>query len=177
MDSYGLNSHTMAGFIDTACREWRNMPPADTVHHGRYSKHILRLPTRTSVFFSSTTGSSDYHGAAPHMTTNADTSLFAVMQARLVAAEDALAVALTYHNISPTTSIANAASNVSVTLPTTSSTSASSARSYCWTQHGTTLNLHYTNSTCRDKRQGHHDEAIKENKLDGSNNVCGRPHV
>jgi hypothetical protein len=72
--------------------------------------------------FLATTGSMGYHGAA-HMTTNADTSLLAAMQAKLSATEDDYATALTHHKIPPTASVATTASNVSVKMPITSAPS------------------------------------------------------
>jgi hypothetical protein len=166
------NNVAKTGRFDMTCHECRNMPPADK------SWEVFNTHFKTAdkeLRFRATTGSSGCHGAA-HMTTNAGTSLSAVMQAKLLAAEDALAVALAHHNIIPTTSITTAASNVFVMTPTTAAPSASSARRYCCT-HTVTLNLRHNSATRHDKRNGHRDEATEVNKLGRSNNVFDGPRV
>ena len=44
---------------------------------------------------------------------------------------------------------------------------------YCWT-HGITKNLRHNSITCKHKAEGHKDEAILNNKLNGSEVVCER---
>ena len=44
--------------------------------------------------------------------------------------------------------------------------------SYCWT-HRRTRNRMHTSETCRNKAEGHKDEAIVENRLGGSDRYCG----
>ena len=45
-----------------------------------------------------------------------------------------------------------------------------SARSYCWT-HGSIKNLQRTSETCKNKSEGHKDEATSDDKLGGSTKV------
>jgi hypothetical protein len=130
------NNIVKTDHFDTTCLEWRNTPPAEK------SWDLFKTHFKTAgkdLCFLVTTGSSGYHGAA-HMVTNADNRLLAAIQVKLAAAEDALDVTLVHHTITPTASVSNAASNVSVMIPATDAPSVSNACSYCWT-HGITINM------------------------------------
>lgn len=48
----------------------------------------------------------------------------------------------------------------------------SDATSYCWT-HGTSKNVNHTSSTCKNKSDGHKDDATSSNKMKGSDKVWG----
>jgi len=55
--------------------------------------------------------------------------------------------------------------------PSTATTNTdTSARSYCWT-HGSIKNLKHSSETCKNKAEGHKDEATSDNKLGGSTKV------
>jgi hypothetical protein len=166
------NNIAKTGRFDMACRKWRNTLPFEK--SCEVFKMYFNTPNK-DLHVLATTASSENHGTA-QVATNADASLLAAMQAKLMTAEDYLDTALEHHNITPTASIANAASNVSVVIPTTAAPSASSVCSYWWT-HCTTLNMRRNSATCRNKIQGHHDEATEGNKLGGSDNVYGGPRV
>jgi hypothetical protein len=119
------NNNAKTGRFDTACHDWRNMPPVDT-SWGAFKMHFKTADKDLRLL--STTGSSGYHGAA-HIPTNTDTVLLAAMHTKFMAAEDALDAALTHHNITLTASVTTSATNVSGMTPTTSAPPANSARS------------------------------------------------
>ena len=53
---------------------------------------------------------------------------------------------------------------------TTTSNTKPSARSYCW-MHGSIKNLQHTSEMCKNKSEGHKDEATSDYKLGGSTKV------
>jgi hypothetical protein len=121
--------------------EWRitvSQKQAGLIRPAANGRTCLQLATLA------TTGSSGYHGAS-HMATNTVACLLVVMQAKLLAAEDVVDVALTHHNITPTTSVTTTALNISFMIPTPSAPSASSTRNYCWTC-GTTISMRYNSA-------------------------------
>ena len=65
----------------------------------------------------------------------------------------------------PTTKTTNAPRPSTVTSNTDPS-----ARSYCWT-HGSIKNLQHSSETCKNKAEGHKDEATSNNKLGRSTKV------
>ena len=67
--------------------------------------------------------------------------------------------------IVPTTKTSNAPHPSTATTNTNTS-----ARSYCWT-HGSIKNLQHSSETCKNKAEGHKDEATSDNKLGGSTKV------
>jgi hypothetical protein len=166
------NNVSKTGRFDTACREWRKMPPVDKLWEV-FKTHFKTVDKY--LHFIATAGSSGFHGTA-HMANNADTSILAAMQANLVAMENTLDAALEHQNITPTASVTTAASNISIMAPTITAPSVSSALRYWWT-HGTTINMRHNIATCLDKKQVHSDEATEGNKLGGSTNVCGGTRI
>jgi hypothetical protein len=109
------NNVAKMGQFDTACCEWRNMPPSNRT----WEAFNTRVKTAyKDLHFLVTTGSLCYHGAS-HMVTSAEASVLDATQAKPRTAEDALVVALVRHNIAPTASVATTASSVSAKASTT----------------------------------------------------------
>ena len=50
------------------------------------------------------------------------------------------------------------------------------ALTYCWT-HGSSINIKHTSSTCKNKAEGHQDNATTENKMGGSEKIWTGPRI
>jgi hypothetical protein len=157
----GYNLVLQTGLFPDACRDWRLKPSADRTY-AAFQTHFRRMDMDRQE--AATSGSAGFHGAA-NLAAAADNqpaplSEHALLLTELAALRAQLAAAI----IAPPPA-----------APRMSTRRAHHpARSYCWT-HGSSDNISHTSLTCRNKANGHRDEATFRNKLGGSTHNRGVP--
>jgi hypothetical protein len=143
----GYNTILGTGLFELPCRDWRTKPIAEQTMVN-FCRHFAAADKDLTT----TTSSAGFHSAA-----NAATTELSELRKELAALKKL---------------VASNAKSVRAAVP--SSSTKSTATTYCWT-HGTSNNIKHTSETCLRPADGHQALATAANKMGGSEKVWKAP--